>query len=73
MGNPTGRIFFVEYVYRMILPDEYVPVVIPTLGPEQATKHELASPAAAQTDNDKLSSLASHKPHQAPKRRVVVA
>jgi hypothetical protein len=31
MGNPTGRIFFDGYGYRMVLPDGYVPVAIPTL------------------------------------------
>jgi hypothetical protein len=30
MGNSTGRIFFDGYVYGMVLPDEYVPVAIPT-------------------------------------------
>jgi hypothetical protein len=29
MGNPTGIIFLGGYVYGMVLPDEYVPVVIP--------------------------------------------
>ena len=29
MGNPTGRIFFYGYGYRMVRPDGYVPVAIP--------------------------------------------
>jgi hypothetical protein len=29
MGNPTGRIFFNGYGYRMVLPDGYVLVAIP--------------------------------------------
>ena len=33
MGNPTGRIFFDGYGYGMVLPDGYVPVAIPSLGP----------------------------------------
>jgi hypothetical protein len=29
-GNPTGRIFLGGYGYEMVLPDEYVPVAIPS-------------------------------------------
>jgi hypothetical protein len=30
MGNPKGRNVFDGYGYRMVLPDGYVPVAIPT-------------------------------------------
>jgi hypothetical protein len=32
MGNPTGMIFYDGYGYGMLLPDEYIPVTIPTHG-----------------------------------------
>jgi hypothetical protein len=33
MGNPTGRFFFYEYGYRMVLSDGYVLVTIPIHAP----------------------------------------